>query len=234
MEFLEGCSSFASSNLYIMKNQVYFYVLIAMFPILINAQVQEWKNERELGLVFGLIQPLFASGFNIEGVYAHKRLIFNYSHGMSLDFKGDLLPETVRNQSLEIHMPFTTGFGVGYRFTHWLNLRVEPKWHRFNFYYENEAQTNENLAASHNTFSLGLGLYGLWKPFKKQDSWLKGFTVAPSLRYWPNVVSDFEPNGFTYQNRLTEQEEKLSSLQPGIGFTPFILNVSIGYLIPLK
>lgn len=217
-----------------MKTTVLFLKLIAFSIFNLQAQERNWKEERQAGLVFGLTQPLFVSGFNVEGVYVHKRLIFNYSHGMSLDFKGQNLTNELIRQGLEVHVPFTTGFGVGYRFTHWLNLRIEPKWHRFNFYYEDEAQTAMNRIASNNTFSLGLGLYGLYQPFRNKENWLNGFTIAPSVRFWPNLRSDFPDEGFNYQNKLTNQQETLKTMQPGIGFTPFIVNISVGYQFRFK
>jgi hypothetical protein len=50
-------------------------------------------------------------------------------------------------------MPWTTGFGVGYRLKEWLNVRVESKWHRFEFYYDGESKTSVNEIDSFNTFS---------------------------------------------------------------------------------
>ena len=31
--------------------------------------------------------------------------------------------------SCEHHLPWTTGFGIGYRLKEWVNIRVAPKWH---------------------------------------------------------------------------------------------------------
>jgi hypothetical protein len=98
----------------------------AMFQT-VNAQVHDWKKDRKGAVLFGLTQPLVVSGFNIEANYIHNRLIFDYSHGASLEFSGNLLPDYLQNQEIVVHMPFSTGFGIGYRFTEWLNLRVEPK-----------------------------------------------------------------------------------------------------------
>jgi len=213
------------------------YLLIHLGIISSNAilaQNLDWKTDKKAGFVFGLTQPIFVSGFNIEGVYVHKRIIFDYSHGASLKFTGDALTETLRNQQLEVHAPFTTGFGVGYRFTKWVNLRVEPKWHRFNFYYEGEQRIAENRITSNNTFNLGLGLYGLFQPFEKKTNALKGITIAPSIRYWPTLSSNINESGFSYQNKLTGRNETLQTLDPGFGFTPWIFNISIGYIIDFK
>jgi hypothetical protein len=89
----------------------------------------------------------------------------------------------MERQGVLIHMPWTTGFGVGYRLKEWLNVRVEPKWHRFEFYYEGDSQISTNETNSYNTFSLGLGLYGNFQPFKKSSSFIKGIMIAPSIRF---------------------------------------------------
>lgn len=198
------------------------------------AQTADWQNDRKAAVVFGLTQPIFVSGFNIEGVYIHKRLIFDYSHGASLKFRGPAITEALSEQQLEVHAPFTTGFGVGYRFTQWLNLRMEPKWHRFDYYYEGEARTAANRIASNNTFSLGLGLYGFFQPFSQQTNALKGITIAPSVRFWPTVLSDVDAGGISYQNKFTGNSETLRTLDPGFGFTPWIFNISIGYTLDLR
>ena len=200
-----------------------------------QAQNTDWKQDHKLAVLFGLTQPLVVSGFNIEGNYIHNRFIFDYSHGVSLDFSGNLLPNYLQDQGVVVHMPFSTGFGIGYRITEWLNLRVEPKWHRFEFYYEGDEQTEATLIAvdAHN-YSAGLGLYGFFQPFKKKENALKGITMAPSVRFWPTVASSFKDEVFRYENRNTSNTEVLKTLASGIGFSPLIVNISIGYTFDLK
>src|ERR1700722_13863417 len=96
-----------------------------------GASAQDWKTEKKINLLFGLSQPILAHGFNVEGNLIYHRFIFDYSHGVSLDFKDDDVPSALRKQGVALHMPWTTGFGIGYRLKEWLNVRVEPKWHRF-------------------------------------------------------------------------------------------------------
>ena len=193
-------------------------------------QTNDWTQDRKIGVVFGLTQPLVLNGFNIEGVYIHNRFIVAYSHGVSLDFDGDLLPQYLKDQDVVVHMPFTTGFGVGYRFTEWLNLRVEPKWHRFEFYYEGDTQTKDNrIAADAHNFSLGLGAYGFFQPFSNRSDFMNGITIAPSVRYWPNVASSFNGDVLQYESLRTGDTEELKVLESGIGFSPWIVNASIGY-----
>ena len=208
--------------------------IIVLTLITFHLQAQDWKKDKKINVLFGLTQPLLVDGFNIEGNYIHNRFIFDYSHGVSLDFSESSVNTELREQGVAVHMPWTTGFGVGYRFNEWLNLRVEPKWHRFEFYYDDEPQTNENEIISYNTFSLGLGLYGNFQPFKNKTSFLKGIMVAPSIRFWPTVSSTLDGDSFTYNNKNTQTDGTIKVLDPGIGFTPLIFNISIGYSFDLK
>lgn len=211
------------------QNSLFF---IPLFFVAFCSHAQDWKTDRKLNVVFGLTQPLVVNGFNIEANYIHNRLIFDYSHGVSLDFSGSAVSPELKKQGVAIHMPYTTGFGVGYRFTEWLNVRVEPKWHRFEAYYDGEAQ--DQAITSFNTFSLGLGVYGYYRPFKNHDSFLKGLMVAPSVRFWPTVSSTLEGDAYSYINKNTGSAQEIKTLDPGIGFTPWVFNVSVGYSFDLK
>jgi hypothetical protein len=199
-----------------------------------TAQGQDWKKDKKIAVLFGLTQPLVAKGFNIEGNYIHNRFIIDYSHGVSLDFAGDMLTPALKDQGLVVHVPWTTGFGVGYRFTRWINLRAEPKWHRFEFYYDGDKQSKENQITAFNTFTLGLGLYGYFEPFKRQDNFLKGITIAPSIRFWPTVNSTLSNDEYIYSNKKTGANEKIETLDPGFGFTPLVINISVGYSFSIK
>jgi hypothetical protein len=193
------------------------------------ASAQDWKTEKRINILFGLSQPLLAHGFNGEANYIHDRLIVDYSHGVSLDFSGNAVPDALRKQQVAVHMPWTTGIGIGYRLTEWLNVRLEPKWHRFEFHYADEQKYSSNEILGYNSFTLGLGVYGSWRPFKKKASVLKGIFVAPSIRYWPTVSSTLKGNRFAYLNQATGTSEEIKTYGPGIGLTSVIVNVSVGY-----
>lgn len=211
------------------------FLLIAMnIEVQAQSDSQDWKKETRVAILFGLTQPLVASGFNIEGNFMYKRLIIDYSHGASLDFADDLLTPELKEQGVVVHVPWTTGYGVGYRFTHWLNLRVEPKWHRFEFYYDGEAQNNSSRITAYTTFTLGAGLYAFLQPFKAKDGFLKGISIAPSIRYWPTVTSTLEGDSFRYTNKNTGAVEEIETLDPGAGFTPLVFNISVGYSFQIK
>jgi hypothetical protein len=192
------------------------------------AQSSDRFTEVKANLLFGLNQPLLG-GFNIEGNLFLGRLALDYSHGVSLNMDNDILDEVNQSYGIDVHIPWTTGFGIGYRFNDWLNLRAEPKWHKFELYHQGEAQLPANLIADYQTFTLGLGAYANFQPFKHQDNFLKGIMIAPSIRWWPRVSSSLEADQLSFYSRALEQEVSHEALQVGINNTPFILNVSLGY-----
>lgn len=216
------------------KNLVKLALIIVFIVNTFALQAQDWKTGKKINLLFGLTQPLLVKGFNIEGNYIHNRFIFDYSHGVSLDFSGSSVTTDLKKQGVAVHMPWTTGFGVGYRLKEWVNIRVEPKWHRFEFYYDDETQNSSNPIISYNTMSLGIGVYGHYQPFKNKTSFLKGIVIAPSVRYWPTISSTLKDDKFIYQNKNTGKDEEIKTLNPGIGFSPIVFNVSIGYSFGLK
>jgi hypothetical protein len=184
-----------------------------------------------INLVFGVGQ-ITQGGFNVEGNIFYRRLAFDYSHGVSLNTSNSQLEAGAdRDQSLAVHLPWTTGFGVGYRFSEWLNLRVEPKWHKYELFYDGEAQTADNLIGDYITFTLGLGLYANLRPFKTQKNFLKGIAIVPNARWWPRVSSTLDSNQLQYNSQITGQTETHHTREIGIANTPFFINVSVGYSI---
>ena len=198
------------------------------------AQQNEVNEDVRVNLLFGLNQPILG-GFNVEGNFFWKRLAFDYSHGMGLNFSSEMLGGAYEEQGLEAKLPWTTGFGVGYRFNTWLNLRVEPKWHKFEISYADDALDITESITEYITFTLGLGLYANLRPFKNSSSnFLQGIMVAPSVRYWPNIASTLEDDRFSYNNALTGQTETIEALNVGVANTPWIVNISVGYSFPIK
>ncbi len=195
------------------------------------ASQNNMQNKHDFALLFGLNQPLLLNGFNAEINYFTPKFVFDYSHGVSLELFNTLLPEDVQKQNLAAHLPYSTGFGIGYRFTRFLNFRVEPKWHRFEMYYNGETRTPASQIIAYNTFTLGIWLYGRWLPFKNSPRFLRNFMIAPSIRYWPNVSSSLSNNLFIYNNKFTGETETLQALNIGAVNTPWVMNISIGYLI---
>lgn len=219
--------TFLSKSNFLLRETALYTLIIGLLFFGQVAQAQNKPLSNRVNILFGLNQPL-ANGFNIEGNLFYKRFVFDYSHGVSLNFSNQMLAGNEKTQQLAAHLPYTTGFGVGYRFNEWFNLRAEPKWHRFELYYEGDKQTIDNRIVAYNTFTLGIGAYFNIRPFKNQNNFLKGIMIAPSIRYWPKISSNLNDN-FTYQNRITGQNETLSAMEVGVANTPWIVNISVGY-----
>lgn len=188
------------------------------------------RPTREFGVLFGLSQPVLGRGFNYEFNYFTKRWVFDFSHGGALRLENAAIVGDMNRQQLAAYVPITIGFGAGYRFTDWLNLRVEPKLHRFRIHYEGELNNRATQIAAYNTYTLGLGLYGKIMPFRSSAGPLKGITIAPSVRWWPTVVSSLADDKLTYNNVRTGEPEIHRAMNIGLNNTPLIVNVSVGYL----
>ncbi len=202
--------------------------------ILTNLSIQSQtltQNERlyshKFTILAGLIQPLALQGGNVEVNYTTKRMIFDYSHGFNLNLPsvGDF-----KTQQVELNLPVSTGFGVGYRFTSFLDLRVEPKLHSFEVFYKNERTSGGSSIKTYKTFTLGLGLYYRFFPFKQSENkFLQGLTTSASIRWWQNIGSTLSNDRFSYANKLTGKTETLKASNIGISNSPLVMNLAIGY-----
>jgi hypothetical protein len=213
-----------------MKNTI---LIVTFISICISGSFAQTNSKKELlysnkfSLLFGMLQPTIAKGFNVEVNYTTKRMIFDYSHGVSLDppVVGDY-----KMQKIALHIPSTTGFGIGYRFSSFFDVRFEPKLHSWEVYNEGETQNNTTKIKDFKTFTLGVGAYYRYMPFKNSESKiLQGITTSTSVRYWQNVGSTLRNDEFSYLNKTTNKTETLKA--PNIGFanSPIIFNIAIGY-----
>jgi len=144
-------------------------------------------------LVFGMSQPLILKGGNIEVNYLTEKWVFEYSHGWSLDLNASpdekALTDTERTQGLSIFVPYSTGGGIGYRFTPEFNLRVEFKQHKF------QATNSTKQTIKYTTQDLGIGAYYFYQPFKQHN-----FLVVPSIRYWPTINTSLDNDIAVFEN----------------------------------
>lgn len=127
----------------------------------------------------GLIQPALFRGGNVAASYKRGRLVADYSHGFNLDFNanGNVgLRGDQRDQNLDIDVPWTTGFGVGYRITPRLDVRLEGKAHRY------EIDPPADAPFAYTTFTVGPGVY------YELPVWRR-LTLEGSVRYWPTVAT---------------------------------------------
>ncbi len=210
-----------------------FTIAIVIIAHISMAQAPK-KPAPEVSVVFGLTQPLFTNGFNFEVDFWWEKWILDYSHGFGIEFTGVNVYQEAADQRLAFNITHSTGIGVGYRVTKRLNIRVEPKWHIWEMYYEDAFKTEAGKITQYSTYTLGLGAYYRWTPFEKKDNALKGLTIAPSARWWPNVGSSLENNNFTYANNRTERVEVHRANNIGMGNTPCFVNVSIGYTFGMR
>ena len=192
------------------------------------------KNNHEFSIVFGLNQPIITNGFNFEINYWTKNFVFDYSHGFGLEFKGNLVSDEAKKQRLSFNISNSVGIGFGYRFAKNFNLRFEPKIHIWEMYYDDQFKKNDNLIKKYNTYTLGLGAYYRWTPFKNKENFLKGITISPSVRWWPNIASSLNDNKLDYQNSKTGKNEVHLANNIGISNSPFFINISIGYTFSMK
>lgn len=212
-----------------MKNLIIGLLLLSSLTL--NAQntiePEKFDYSNRFSILAGLIQPTLLRGGNIEVNYFTNRISLDYSHGFSLD--PPAFGEQTK-QHLVSHLPFSTGFGIGYRFTSYLDLRVEPKLHSWEIYYQDEVQNTTTLIKAYKTFTLGLGLYYRYMPFKNHSSkFLQGITTSSSVRWWPNIGSTLSNDSFTYLNKITERTETMKAANIGMANTPFIINVGVGF-----
>ncbi len=194
------------------------------------AQKTEKKQllySNKVSMLFGLLQPAVLKGFNIEFNYTTKRMIFDYSHGASLD------PPVVgkfKTQNIVLHLPYSTGFGIGYRFSSFFDVRFEPKLHSWEVYYKDEKQNNAAKIKDFKTMTLGIGAYYRYMPFKNSTAkFLQGFTTSTSVRHWQNAGTTLSKNEFSYFNKTTNKTETLKAPYIGFANSPIIFNIGLGY-----
>lgn len=192
-----------------------------------NSDKPELLYSNKFSILAGLIQPTALKGGNIEFNYFTKRVSFDYSHGFSLD------PPVVgafKDQNVVLHLPYSTGFGVGYRFNSFLDLRFEPKLHSWEVYQKDAEQTVVNKIKDFKTITLGFGLYYRYFPFKNNASkFLQGITTSSSIRYWHTVGTTLRNDEFTYLNKTSKKNETLKAPNIGLANTPLIINIGVGY-----
>ena len=164
-----------------------------------------------------------------------KRFVFSYSHGFVLNLQKGTVIGAAKEQGLAFRLPYSTGPSIGYRFLEWLDARFEVKGHRFQV---REFTTDRSLF-SYTTVTVGLGIYGRYRPFfhvRQPDrfpTWAQGIVASVSLRFWPKVWSSLEDDQREYDNSVTGQVEIHRANDIGIANTPLIFNVAIGYLFDI-
>jgi hypothetical protein len=125
-----------------------FAAALLLFQTSIAQETKPQKDfmySNRVSILAGLIQPMVLKGGNVEVTYFTKRMSFDYSHGFLLNMSGGTMVGDAKSQQLAYHLPYSTGFGIGYRFTSFFDVRVEPKIHSWEVYYAGETQNKSNL-----------------------------------------------------------------------------------------
>ena len=100
-----------------LRKRVMVFMGIIMFLADPALAQQRMDRAPEAAIFFGLNQPLLLGGVNVEANYFTRKWVFDYSHGASLEFGNAALPADLKAQKLVAHLPYSAGFGIGYRFT---------------------------------------------------------------------------------------------------------------------
>lgn len=116
---------------------------------------------------------------------------------------------------------------IGYRLLEWLDVRLEAKAHRF----EVRDNAGEGLV-NYTTYTLGVGVYAQYRPFYhfgvRIAEWLEGFVATTSVRYWPNVATSLASDEHEYEAGGQGLRHRAANI--GIANTPFLFNISLGYV----
>lgn len=178
-----------------MKRIILLLILTTSTSVNLFSQNKELNYSNKLTVVVGLTQPILLKGANLAVNYTTNRWIFEYSHGIALDYT-DVLNSDFKNDVLSLKSPYSTGAGIGYRFFATkiigMDLRAEAKVHGY------EVKLNNTQTIEYTNFDMGGGVYWQIHPFGKKENGLKGIVIEPSIRYWANVSSSLEDN-FEYE-----------------------------------
>lgn len=193
-----------------------------------------WKDP-SLAFNLGMIQPLALGGANVEVDFRVGHFVASYSHGWSLDLQGSAVVGDMRTQKVALHLPYSTGFGVGYSFfvdslRSFFDLRFEGKIHRFEASYDSADGQRRTAITNYTTYTVGGGFYWTLVPFAHRSDILRGLDISTSVRVWPNVGSSLSGGEIAYANATTGKQEIHKVANIGIADTPVVANVSLGYV----
>jgi hypothetical protein len=162
-----------------------------------SAAHDPWQPQ--VSVMAGLTQWVLFQGGNVAVEYKIGRLAFEYSHGQGLDLiqvPGVGLTSAERDAGAHVRVPWTTGFGVGFRVTNHLDVLVEGKAHRFEV-----TSRDRNAEIAYTTFSVGPSVFYSIHLYK-------GLFLQPNVRFWPNAASTLsgdhallrQPDGSVYDH----------------------------------
>ncbi len=147
-----------------------------------NNQNETLKYSHKLTLGSDLFQPSFLGGFNLNVTYTTNRFVFDYSHGVALDIGENFQNSEQKALNAKIVLPWTTGPGVGYRFSSNFDARVDFKVHSVEVDLLNGQQQLE-----YQEYTMGPGAFYRFY-FGKNT----GFGIETSVRYWFDLGNNID------------------------------------------
>jgi hypothetical protein len=210
-------NSFVVLNHIDMK-KILLIAAIVMMQQVTRAQQTKTKidNSNRFSVMFGLSQPILLKGSNVAVTYTTRKWYFEYSHGMSLDIEKDGVGMTraEKEDITSIHIPWSTGFGLGYRATRNLNVFWEVKMHQF------EPTRNNGESFAYKTIEMGPAVsYRIFADRQKR------FFAEPVVRYWFTTAvtgnEDFEGNSIKLSQNYQHKAHQFG----------LFANISIGMVI---
>lgn len=190
--------------------------------------------ETSVAVNAGLLQPLVLGGANVEVDVRWNHLVVAYSHGWNLALS-DALGDEMEAQHVNLHVPFTTGLGIGAslslaRLRSFVDARFEVKAHRFEAAYASMDGRQHTQIADYTTLTIGAGAYWTFVPFRGRTDALRGLDLSASVRYWPTIATSLDDDAVMYRNATTSRDEIHHAANIGIANSPLIVNLSVGYL----
>ncbi|MEO1485020.1 MAG: hypothetical protein AAFU57_04690 [Bacteroidota bacterium] len=181
----------------------------------VSSKTLRYSNKFTIGT--DLAQPFILGGLNLNGTYTTNRWIFDYSHGIGLEIPDFIKTDEQENLNAHIEIPWTTGPGVGYRWTDNLDTRIDFKAHRTEVNLLNGQQELE-----YTQFTMGPGVY-----YRFYLGTNTGFGLEASARYWfdlGNTQDGLNGDDFQFSDNNDVTQSFDTNINSGVG-----VNVALIY-----
>lgn len=202
-------------------------IIYAMLLIGVNVNYGQTSNLKEdkkelryshkFTLGTDLAQPFVLGGFNINATYTTNRLIFDYSHGIGLEIPDFIKTTEQEDLNAQIKIPWTTGPGIGYRWTDNLDTRIDFKAHRTEI-----DLLDGQVELNYTQFKAGPGIY--YRFYLGKNT---GFGLEASARYWfdlGNTQDNLDGDNFNFVDDQGNNQSFDTNISAGIG-----VNVALIY-----
>lgn len=175
-----------------------------------SSETKEFRYSNKLTLGTDLAQPFLLGGFNLNVSYTTNRMIFDWSHGIGLEIPDFIKSNEQEDLDAQIEIPWTTGPGIGYRWTEKFDTRIDFKAHRTEVELLGGQQKLEYTA-----FTVGPGAYYRFYLGKKT-----GFGLEASARYWfelGNSQDNLDGSEFKFTDNQGRAQTFDTNINGGIG-----------------